>query len=180
MPNRNGMSFSHALWPGSELGGVAEPDVSAAACMSDCAGDLKVTSMLPGHARNAHGNLREQNRTVGPQRGSDTSKPEGRLGEAAGPVAVVGPATALASPNAAAIALMQKHSCTACHAIDRKLVGPSFAQVAGKNAGKAGYLAGKIKSGGSGDLGAVIMPPQELPDADAQTLAAWIAAGAGK
>lgn len=179
MPNRNGMTTKHALWPGKELGGLAKPDVMVTACMSNCATEPKVASILPPHARDAHGNLREQNRTVGPQRGSDTSKPEGPLGSAAGPVAVVGESTA-ANPNAAALALAQKHACTACHAIDGKLVGPSFQDVAKKHAGKADYLAGKIKSGGSGAWGEIPMPPQDLPDADLKALAAWIAGGAGK
>ena len=179
MPNRNGMSTRHALWPGKELGGAAKPDVSATACMSNCATEPKLASTLPPHARDAHGNLREQNRTVGPQRGTDTSRPEAALGTAAGPVKVVAPG-APASPNAAAIALTQKHSCTACHAMDTKLVGPGFADIAKKYAGKTDVLAGKIKAGGSGTWGEIPMPPQNLPDADLKGIATWLATGAGK
>ena len=180
MPNRNGMTTAHALWPGKELPGYqAKPDVQAKACMSNCGPEPAVTSVLPEHARNNHGNLREQNRTVGPQRGSDTTKPEGWLGDAAGPVKVVGPAST-DSPNAAAIALTQKHACTACHNMSGKLVGPGFADIAAKHAGKADYLAGKIKAGGSGVWGEIPMPPQELPEADTKAMAAWLAGGAGK
>jgi S-disulfanyl-L-cysteine oxidoreductase SoxD len=74
LPNRNGMTADHALWPGAAFG-KRKPDVAALACMKNCASEAKVTSSLPDHARNAHGNLAEQNRTVGPQRGADTSQP---------------------------------------------------------------------------------------------------------
>lgn len=180
MPNRNGMTTAHAMWPGKELKGVvAKPDVVGTACMNNCT-ELKVSSRLPEHARDAHGNLREQNRTVGPQRGSDTTKAEGKLGDAAGPVKVVGPAGGAASPNAAAIALTQKHACTACHNIDGKLVGPSFIEIAKKYNGKTDYLAGKIKTGGSGVWGEIPMPPQTLPEEDTKAMAAWLAAGASR
>ena len=180
MPNRNGMSTAHAMWPGKELGGTAKPDVAGSACMSNCGPEPKIASRLPDHARNNHGNLREQQRTVGPQRGSDTTKAEGKLGDAAGPVKVVGGSGATASPNAAAIKLTQQHACTACHNMEGKLVGPSFVDIARKHAGKTDYLAGKIKTGGSGVWGEIPMPPQTLPDADTQAMAAWLAAGAAK
>ncbi|HET8746140.1 MAG TPA: cytochrome c, partial [Ramlibacter sp.] len=77
LPNRNGLTTAHALWPGRELGGAARPDVLAKACMRDCPVPAKVTSMLPAFARNAHGNLAEQNRLVGAQRGADTTRAEG-------------------------------------------------------------------------------------------------------
>ncbi len=180
LPNRNGMTTAHGLWPGKELGGTAKPDVVATACMSNCGPAPVTTSVLPEHARNNHGNLREQNRTVGPQRGSDTTKAEGLLGDAAGVVKVVAPAGGAASPNAAVIELTQKYTCTACHSMDSKLVGPSFAEIAKKHAGKADYLAEKIKAGSTGAWGEIPMPPQTLPDADNKAIAAWLAAGAGK
>ena len=92
---------------------------------------------------------------------------------------MVGPA-GQDGPNAAAIALTQKHACTACHNMSGKLVGPGFADIAAKHAGKADYLAGKIKAGGSGVWGEIPMPPQELPEADTKAMAAWLAGGAGK
>jgi len=82
--------------------------------------------------------------------------------------------------NKAAMALTQKHSCTACHAMDKKLVGPSFQEIAKKHAGKVDYLAGKIKAGGSGVWGPIPMPAQSLSDADAKTIAVWLSSGAGK
>jgi hypothetical protein len=75
MPNRNGATTRHALWPTTELGGVTSPDIKAVACMNNCVPEVKVSSFLPDFARNAHGNLSEQNRPVGSQKGVDTSKP---------------------------------------------------------------------------------------------------------
>jgi len=64
LPNRNGMSIEHGLWPGAGMG-HAKPDVQAVACMNDCRTEVKVASSVPEHARNSHGNLAEQNRSVG-------------------------------------------------------------------------------------------------------------------
>jgi cytochrome c len=76
--------------------------------------------------------------------------------------------------------LMKKDGCTACHAIDKKVVGPSYKEVAAKyrgDAGAAAKLADKIKKGGSGVWGPVPMPPNaNVPDADIKTLVAYILA----
>jgi cytochrome c len=64
--------------------------------------------------------------------------------------------------------------------MDKKIVGPSFADIAKKHAGKTDYLAGKIKNGGSGVWGPIPMPAQALSEAEAKTVAAWLAAGAAK
>lgn len=90
--------------------------------------------------------------------------------------------TAAASPALANLALAQKHACTACHAVDKKVVGPAYAEVAKKYAGQkdaAKALAASIKAGGSGKWGPVPMPPQaQLNDADLAALATWILGGA--
>jgi len=69
MPNRNGMTEKHGLW---DLKG--RPDVVGTLCMSNCATELKITSFLPESARDAHGNLKEQHRPIGPARAIDTSR----------------------------------------------------------------------------------------------------------
>ena len=86
----------------------------------------------------------------------------------------------LTSPAFANLDLAKKNACTACHAVDKKIVGPAYQDVAKKYAGKsADELAKSIKAGGSGKWGPVPMPAQAaLSDADAKTLAAWILAGA--
>jgi len=180
MPNRNGMQTRHALWPGPEFGGTSKPDTANVACMKDCATEPKVASFLPDFARNAHGNLLEQNRLVGAQHGADTSHPERKLGAAAPVTVPVQAQTPAAAAAQAALALLQKNGCMACHGVSNKIVGPAFTDVAKKHAGQADYLAGKIKSGGSGVWGPTPMPPQALGAADAQAIAAWLAAGAGK
>lgn len=86
----------------------------------------------------------------------------------------------VSAPAFANMALAQKNACLACHAVDKKLVGPAYQDVAKKYAGKsADELAKSIKAGGSGKWGPIPMPPQAaLSDADAKTLAAWILSGA--
>ena len=93
MPNRNGMTTAHSLWPGPEFKGVAKPDTANVACMKNCAPEPKLASFLPEFARNAHGNLAEQNRMVGAQRGADTTRPERKAGS---PDAAPAPAPAVA------------------------------------------------------------------------------------
>ncbi|NCT84540.1 MAG: c-type cytochrome [Comamonadaceae bacterium] len=183
MPNRNGMTTAHALWPGKSLGKATPPDVKATACMQDCDTEPKVASLLPDFARNNNGNLAEQQRLVGPQRGVDTTRPAGARRE--GPVNVAAtptPAPAAApSGAAAALALLKKHSCTACHGMDQKLVGPGFKQVATKYASRGdaeAYLAARIKSGGQGVWGPIPMPAQALSDAELKSIAGWLASGA--
>ena len=188
MPNRNGMTTAHAMWPGNEFNGVAKPDTANTACMKDCAPEAKVASFLPDFARNAHGNLAEQNRTFGAQIGADTTRPEAKPGAAAPSVApAVAPSPAAAKPtsasggdNKAVIAMLGKNNCTACHGMNNKIVGPGFGEIAKKYPGKADYLAKRIKGGGSGVWGSIPMPPQTLSDADAQLIANWLANGGDK
>jgi S-disulfanyl-L-cysteine oxidoreductase SoxD len=146
--------------------------------MKNCATEPTVASMLPDFARNAHGNLAEQNRLVGAQRGADTTRPAG-----ASPAAAAAPAAAPAAAGAAPNALLAKHTCSACHQIETRVVGPSFREIAAKYAGKSdaqAYLEGKIKAGGTGVWGQVPMPPQALGPDDARTIAKWLTEGAPK
>ena len=186
LPNRNGTTTDHGLWPGKGLGNGGKPDVKAVACMTHCAADPKVASFLPDFARNNQGNLAEQQRGMGPQRGADTTKPAPPNAAAALATAAavaVAPKRAADAGGAAALALAQKHTCTACHGAEAKIVGPGFKQIAAKYAGNADaepYLGSKIRSGGQGVWGAISMPPQTLPDADLKAIAAWLASDAKK
>lgn len=91
--------------------------------------------------------------------------------------ALAAPLPALASKDVA-----QKNACLACHAVDRRLVGPAYADVAKRYAGQSeaeSALAKSIKAGGAGKWGPVPMPAQPgLSDVDARALAAWILQGA--
>jgi len=88
---------------------------------------------------------------------------------------------ALASaPALASEELAKKNACTACHAIDKKLVGPAYKEVAAKYKGDAkaqALLEEKVKKGGVGAWGQVPMPPNgHVKDEDIKTLVKWILA----
>lgn len=95
--------------------------------------------------------------------------------------AVAAVAALTSAPAFANVDMAKKNNCMACHAADKKMVGPSYSDVAKKYAGQkdaAANLAKSIKAGGSGKWGPVPMPAQAaLSDADALTLATWILAG---
>jgi cytochrome c len=144
-----------------------------------------VASFLPDFARNNHGNLAEQQRVVGPQRGADTTRPPAPSPAAAAAAAAraMAPRATAAGVDATALALAQKHTCTACHGAEARIVGPGFREIAARYAGRNDaetYLAAKIRSGGQGTWGAIPMPAQTLPEADAKAIAQWLATGAGK
>ena len=84
----------------------------------------------------------------------------------------------LAAPALADLQLAQSKNCMACHAVDKKVIGPSFKDVAAKykdTKGAADMLATKIVKGGSGVWGPVPMPANtQVSEADAKKLAAWV------
>ena len=86
---------------------------------------------------------------------------------AAGPVAAQNPDE-----------LLKKFGCTACHAIDKKLVGPAYKDVAKKYAGQKdaeANLIKKVKAGGSGVWGQVPMPPNpQVPDGDLKAMVGYV------
>jgi cytochrome c len=89
------------------------------------------------------------------------------------------PAVGAATSDAVATQLLAKYNCQACHAVDKKLLGPAYKDVAAKYAGDAAApakLEQKVKNGGTGVWGAIPMPPNNVPDADLRTLAEWILA----
>ena len=76
-------------------------------------------------------------------------------------------------------ALAKAKNCMSCHAIDKKLVGPSYKDVAAKYKGDAkapAMLAAKIKAGGKGTWGQIPMPPNNVTEDEAKKLAAWVLA----
>ena len=92
-------------------------------------------------------------------------------------LAALGIAAAL--PAAANEELAKKSACTACHAVDKKVVGPSFKEVAAKyrtDKGAEAKLVEKVKKGSVGVWGQVPMPPNspQVKDADIQTLVKWV------
>ena len=85
---------------------------------------------------------------------------------------------AISAPVLADEALAKSKNCMACHATEKKLVGPAYKEVAKKYAGDAKaveMLASKIIKGGSGVWGAIPMPANtQVSEADAKKLAAWV------
>ena len=88
-------------------------------------------------------------------------------------IAAVGSAPAFAQAE-----LAQKKNCMACHAVDKKLVGPGYKDVAAKYAGDKDAidkLAAKVLKGGAGVWGPVPMPANpQVSEAEAKQLVAWI------
>ena len=123
--------------------------------------------------------------TATPAATAPATSPTAATASAAG----VTPAAATAAPSATAKAggpldlaagqaLMQKDGCGACHAVDKKIVGPAYQDVATKYKGDAGALAKltqKVKTGGAGVWGPVPMPPNaQVADSDIKALVSWI------
>jgi len=155
MPNRNGMQQQHGMWLAS-----GKPDVKEPRCMANCKPAVTVTSYLPDYARDAHGNLADQNRLVGPVRGQVTVN-----------------TLALAPSVLSGEALFQSKGCVACHGFVEKKLGPSVQAVASRYAAKDDaqvYLASKIKQGSSGVWGDLPMPAQgSLSDSEIDVLVSW-------
>jgi cytochrome c len=86
------------------------------------------------------------------------------------------------SSDQKAFALAKQNACLGCHAVDKKIVGPSFQSVAQKykhDQNAPAFLKNKIAKGGSGSWGVVPMPANaKLSDADLSSLVAWILRGA--
>jgi sulfite dehydrogenase len=89
-----------------------------------------------------------------------------------------GPDTLAAGSSDPVQKLLDANACNGCHSLDKRVVGPSFREVATKYAGDAGALArltAKIRKGGQGVWGAVPMPPNPaMADEDLQRITAWV------
>lgn len=74
--------------------------------------------------------------------------------------------------------LAKAKNCMSCHSVDKKLVGPSFKEIASKYKGQnvVDKLATKIKAGGSGVWGPIPMPANNVSEAEAKQLAQWVLA----
>lgn len=82
-----------------------------------------------------------------------------------------------AGPAFADEALAKKNLCVACHAVDKKMMGPSFKEISAKHKGDKeaeAKLVNAIKNGSKGVYGQIPMPAQAKAAADAPALAKWI------
>ena len=88
-------------------------------------------------------------------------------------------ASAASLPAVASAELAKQHNCLSCHSVDKKVVGPSYKDIAAKykgDKGAQGKLEAKVRSGGSGSFGAMPMPatPKTVGDGDIKAMVAWI------
>jgi cytochrome c len=161
LPNRNGTTRNHGLWDVKGKG-----DVSNTACMKDCATEVRLASALPEQARGSHGNLAQQVRAIGAARASAS--------DPAAQVAVVVPDSRPGEVSD----LARRKACLSCHAVDKRIVGPAFKEVAARYRAQAGIeakLVEKLRRGGSGAWGPLPMPPNpDLAEADASALVRWV------
>jgi S-disulfanyl-L-cysteine oxidoreductase SoxD len=171
MPNRDGMTLKHGLW---SVKGV--PDTQATACINNCSKTVEITSVLPDYARNANGNIALQNREYGPYRGIDSTKP---------------PLTNLPGEHMLKVAnltdkqskkssedLFKANNCSACHANNSKLVGPSLSEISKKYQGQNDaqkILVNKVRVGGAGVWGSIPMPAHpNISNETIDEIIAWI------
>jgi cytochrome c len=175
LPNRNGKVKYEGLWSIASKG-----DVANVACMKDCKQEIGLASSLPEFARGTHGNLAEQQRLIGPARGTDTAKTveAARSALASAPAPSPAPAVKTGRPI---LELATKNNCMTCHQVEKKVVGPSFAEVAKKykdDPAAEARLIEKVRRGGSGAWGSIPMPPNAVKDEDLKALVKWVLAGA--
>lgn len=88
---------------------------------------------------------------------------------------------ASAVDQAAGLELAKKNNCLMCHAVDKKVMGPAYKDVAAKYKGQAdaeAKLIAKVSKGGSGVWGPIPMPANspKVSDADIKTLVQWVLA----
>lgn len=87
--------------------------------------------------------------------------------------------TTLSSPVFANAELAQKKNCMACHAVDKKLIGPAYKDIAAKYAGQkdaVAKLSEKVIKGGVGAWGQIPMPANSVTPDEAKTLVTWVLA----
>lgn len=170
MPNRNGMTTDHGMWPGAPakkggIGNGGKPDTANKACMKNCKSEVQIGSTLPEYARTAHGELADQNRSFGPVRGTRT----------------LGPEAAKAAAAASTLELATKSGCMACHGVKNKIVGPGYNEVVARYKDQPdaeSRLIAKVKAGGQGVWGSIPMPPNaHVADDDLKTIVQWILNG---
>ncbi len=185
MPNRNGVQFWEGLW---NVDG--EPDTSNTACMEDCVEEIEMSSELPERARDAHGDLAEQMRIVGPVRGVNSLEPalQGTVEDNADNVREYARATLDSADDEKGdsnsdeiVARLDENGCMACHAIDTKKVGPAFVDVGKKYDGEDMHdtLVKNVREGSSGTWGSAPMPPNpKVSDDDLDMIIDWVLSGA--
>jgi cytochrome c551/c552 len=148
--------------------------------------DWEVTAAVVYLANQSGASFKEPAKPAAPAEPAKPAAPAATAAAAPPAAAPPAPPAQAAAPPAAApaaddaSALLQKNGCLACHALDNKVVGPSYKDVAAKFASDKNapaLLARKVKEGSVGDWGQIPMPPHPaLSDADLQTMVKYILA----
>jgi cytochrome c5 len=137
--------------------------------------DAEVTAAVVYIANQAGANFKEPPKPAAPAAPAAVA-PAPVAAAAAAPAAPAAPAPAAA--GASAELLLQKNGCLACHAVDKKVIGPAYKDVAAKfgaDKNALAMLAQKVKGGSVGTWGQVPMPPNpQVSDADLQTMLKFI------
>jgi len=141
--------------------------------------DWEVTAAIVYMANQSGGSFKEPAKPAAPA--APAAAAPAAAPAAAAPAQVASAAAPpAAAPAANASALLEKNGCLACHALDKKVLGPSYKEVAAKYAGDknaAATLEKKVKAGGVGTWGQVPMPPHpQISDADLATMVKYILA----
>ncbi|QRM18898.1 c-type cytochrome [Dechloromonas sp. TW-R-39-2] len=92
-------------------------------------------------------------------------------------IALLGLSVAMVGGALASEDLAKAKNCMTCHSVDKKIVGPSYKDIVAKRGAEKGAeaaLAAKIKGGSKNEWGMVPMPPNNVSDAEAATLAKWV------
>ena len=141
--------------------------------------DWEVTAAVVYMANQSGASFKEPAKPAAPAT-TAAAAPAAPAAAAPAPVASAAAPPAAAPAAADVSALLQKNGCLACHALDKKVLGPSYREVAGKYAGDqnaAAMLEKKVKAGGVGVWGQVPMPPNPVvSDADLQAMVKYILA----
>lgn len=149
--------------------------VQNTACMRDCVKDVKITGSLPkGFIKNMYGDISDNFR--GLETMNERQPPNDELpNDSDTRIKAKGDKVASSDP---APQLIHTYGCVACHAVDHKIVGPAFQQVAEHykgNAGAVAHLEQKIRHGGKGVWGQIPMPPQTRPsDKELADIVHWV------
>lgn len=112
--------------------------------------------------------------------GKETPPPPAPAATSAAKDAAGGPATMAVLDDKKAQEIMAKAGCAACHAIDKKGVGPAYTDVAKKRKGESGsaaMLMQKVRDGGGGAYGSIPMPPNpasRISDAELKQIIDWV------
>jgi len=152
--------------------------------MKDCTVQTQVKSTLPELARNAHGNVQQQNRIFGAVRGVDTTRPPitTPIGFLIKQELETQHRLSQTDKDSAAktdgLSLAKKNNCLFCHGVDHKIVGPGFAEVSARyksDSGAEARLIEKVRQGGTGNWGGAPMPAQtQVSNDDIKLLVNWI------